>query len=66
MTSGPNNLNYNLYSDAARTVTWATDFASAAPQVSPNNAAQTRNIYGRIPALQDAAVGLYTEMSSSR
>lgn len=59
MTNGPDTLNFEVYTDAGRTTTWP----STGPGVTgtaANNAADTRGIYGRIPALQDAATGSYT------
>lgn len=58
MTDGTDTLNFEMYTDAARTAAWA----SAAPGttgVSANNAQITLDIYGRITALQDVQVGTY-------
>ncbi len=60
---GPNNLTYDLYSDVGRTTAWATAAAADPAGESPaaSNAAKTRNIYGKIPALQDVPAGSYSE-----
>jgi spore coat protein U-like protein len=57
-------LNYNLYSDAARTAIWGdgtvgtTTYANANP---PNGAPVVVTIYGRIPAGQDVRTGSYSD-----
>ena len=59
MASGGDTLNFELYTNAARTTTWP----SSSPGVtgtSGSNAPITRDIYGRINALQDVQAGAYT------
>lgn len=59
MTDGTDTLNYDLYQDLGRTTVWA----SASPGTtgtSANNAPNTTDIYGRIPALQDVQAGAYS------
>jgi spore coat protein U-like protein len=59
MTNGTDNLNYQLYQETGRTTLWS----SASPGVTgtaPSNLAISKDIYGRIPALQDVSVGSYT------
>ena len=64
MLSGGNQLFYNLFMNAARTVIWGdgtggTQFLFVSnPQ--PNNQNITVPVFGRIPALQDVGVGNYT------
>ena len=64
MLSSGNQLFFNLFLDAARTVIWGdgtggTQFLFVRnPQ--PNNRDISVPIYGRIPALQDVKVGNYT------
>jgi spore coat protein U-like protein len=64
MLNGANSLNYNLYTDAARTVIWGDgtggtqNFFIANPQ--PNNQDISVPLYGRIPAGQGASVGSYS------
>ena len=65
MRSGPSLMNYNLYRDAARTAVWGqtagVDAMSAGLNGIPNNGSKnvTFVIYGRIPALQSVATGVY-------
>ena len=70
MKNGGNALGYNLYSDPARTTVWG-DGTGSAPTVSgmpmtlkpPTPSTKTDNftVYGNVPALQDAAVGAYSD-----
>jgi spore coat protein U-like protein len=56
-------LNYNLFTNAARTTIWG-DGTSGTSTVSSNarrNRPVTLTIYGRIPAGQDVVIGLYNE-----
>jgi spore coat protein U-like protein len=59
-------LNYNLFSDVARSAVWG--FTPGVDTVSQTLSIRNRGsrtatftIYGRIPALQDVAVGSYTD-----
>ena len=62
-SSGSHPLYYNLYSNAGRTIIWGDDsgggesVASSFPAAS--RSAKAFSIYGRIPALQNAWVGIY-------
>jgi len=63
MLSGQHPLYYNLYTNAARTIIWGDD-SGGGESVTSNFPATSRstvkfNIYGRIPALQNAWVGTY-------
>jgi len=65
--SGPNRLNYNLYSNTGRTNVWG-DGTSGTVTVPGSfsvqlNQTRSRNhsVHGRIPALQDPAAGSYTD-----
>jgi spore coat protein U-like protein len=60
MKSGGNALNYNLYTSAARTVVWG-DGTGGSATVAIRNSATTLNVFGKIPAAQDANVGLYSD-----
>jgi spore coat protein U-like protein len=68
LASGANLLAYNLYTNAARTLVWG-DGTGGSRIVTGNltltNGNPTRTgthtIFGRIPALQDAAVGSYVD-----
>ncbi len=65
MTSGANTLNYNLYRDAGRSTVWGDGtggtsfFQVSIPLLALRSSTVT--VFGRIPALQDAAVGPYTD-----
>jgi spore coat protein U-like protein len=65
MLSGANTLNYNLYTNNARSQLWGNGInaPSVSASFSLSNATPSRNrshtVYGRIPPLQDATVGLY-------
>lgn len=73
MASGASRLNYNLYTTATRTVIWGDASGSTATVPAyvaaiTLNGNQTRafnnpnlTIYGRIPAGQTAATGLYAD-----
>lgn len=62
MASGANVLNYNLYTDSTYTVIFGDDIVGSSVTkkvIVPKTTVFT--VYGRIPALQDAAVGVYTD-----
>ena len=67
MQSGVNTLNYNLYTNTARSQLWGNGVNANSVSASFNlsNATPSRNrshtVYGRIPPLQDAAVGNYND-----
>ena len=66
LTQSSNQLLYNLYVDAARTVVWGDGTGGTSTVDIPNwtggpNAPQTHVIYGRMPAQQDAAAGTYSD-----
>jgi spore coat protein U-like protein len=70
MSAGANQLNYDLYSDAGHTLVWGnglggTTFMSGSFTVGPgvgNGLRQdSRTVYGRMPALQDALDGTYAD-----
>lgn len=61
LTTGTDLLNYNLYTNNARTTIWGNG-TSGTSVVTVNNVTNTtRTVYGRIPALQDVRVGSYSE-----
>ncbi len=65
MAAGAESLNYELYSDAGRTTAFPSTFAAGVTNTPATNAVQTLNIYGRIPALQDAGVSAaYTQTAT--
>jgi spore coat protein U-like protein len=64
-------LAYGLYTDAGRTKVWgfSTGVNTVSRSLAVNNkasASATFIIYGRVPALQDAAVGSYSDLVQSR
>ncbi len=59
LSNGAEHLNYNLYKDAAMTQIWGDTGSSVA--VINDNGNIVRNVYGRIPAGQDVAVGSYND-----
>jgi len=67
MQSGANTLNYNLYTNTARSQLWGNgvNAPSVSNSFSLSNATPSRNrshtVFGRIPPLQDAAVGNYLD-----
>ena len=57
-------LQYNLYRDAARSAVWGDGSGGAQALVvgdPPNNTDITTTIYGRIPAGQDVRAGSYSD-----
>ena len=68
MSSGSDQLNYNLYTTSARSTVWGDGVtgSSAGGNFTLTNGNPSRSrqhvVFGRIPPLQDAAVGaLYTD-----
>jgi len=66
MSNGSSQLAYNLYTDSARTSVWG-DGSSGTAKVSDGyllglfTVAKDYPVYGRIPELQNAAVGSYLD-----
>jgi len=61
MLSGVDVLNYNLYTDAARTQVWGDFFTGGTISVAPAGTPATLNVYGRIPAGQNVPPRSYTD-----
>ena len=64
LTSGSNTLNYNLFTDAARSTIWGdtTSGTSRYVNASPaNNQNIVVTVYGRITAGQDVSAGSYSD-----
>jgi spore coat protein U-like protein len=70
LAAGALRLNYNLFLDAGRTQVWGnasagTTIITGSLKVGPGAGNRTRTathvVYGRIPQLQDADVGNYTD-----
>ena len=65
---GSDQLLYNLFRDAARTIVWGDGSGGTSVLLIVNwtggpNTTQTHPIYGRMPAQQDAAAGTYNDRS---
>jgi spore coat protein U-like protein len=67
---GPARLDYNLFRNAGRTEVWGNGTSGSFPvsgsmRVGPGQGNRTRtnthDIFGRVPAQQDAAVGTYSD-----
>jgi spore coat protein U-like protein len=62
---GPDLLNYNVYSDSARTAIWGDGTGGSSTvtinKVNKNSPPLVTQVYGRIPAGQDVSSGSYTE-----
>ena len=61
MTSAGNLLSYNLYTDPTRLTIWG-DGSSATVTVSNTGITGSSTVYGRIPARQNAVVGIYADI----
>lgn len=62
MASGANRVRYDLYQDTLHAVVWGDVGTSAAmAYTSTGMAPVVFNIYGRMPAAQDAVTGAYTD-----
>lgn len=61
MTSGGNSLNYNLYTGAGRTIVWGNGSGGSKTMTVSRNTTRTLDIFGKIPAGQDVAVGSYLD-----
>jgi len=61
MRSGVNHLDYNLYTGADRSAVWGDGHGGSQLMTVRKNKATTLNVFGQIPAGQNAAVGTYTD-----
>jgi spore coat protein U-like protein len=64
MLKAAEQLNYDLYMDAARTSIWGDGTSGTAHYVNnnpPNGQPFTLTVYGRIPAGQDVSAGAYAD-----
>jgi spore coat protein U-like protein len=67
MTAGPSGLEYNLYSDAGRTLIWGdggggTGLVGGSIKVAGRQTiSKDHPVYGRMPAQQDAGPGNYAD-----
>lgn len=60
MTSGLHQLLYNLYTDATMNTVWG-DGTGHSAMVGDTRLTAIHTVYGRIPARQDAHVGVYND-----
>ena len=61
MKSGINQLNYNLYTSAARTSIWGDGSDGSNVMRASKGGTTTLTLFGQIPAEQDANVGAYSD-----
>jgi spore coat protein U-like protein len=64
LLTGPDLLDYNLYTNAARTTIWGDGTGGTGFGFIffvPRNGTRNRTVYGRIPPGQDISGGLYTD-----
>ncbi|MGH8865300.1 MAG: Csu type fimbrial protein [Burkholderiales bacterium] len=61
MTSGANLLTYSLFQDAARAVVWGNTIGTDTVALVGTGLTVPTTVFGRIPALQNVAVGSYTD-----
>jgi spore coat protein U-like protein len=61
MNSGGNLLNYNLYTDIARTMVWGDGTGGSKLMKVTREGATSLPIFGQIPAEQDAFIGNYAD-----
>ena len=59
MTAGATQLGYNLYTDATRTIVWGDGISGST--VSASGTSVDLSIYGRVPAGQNVAAGVYSD-----
>lgn len=63
LSSGPNTLDYTLYTDPSRTVVWGDGTGgSSVFNGSGSGAAQAIPVYGRIPSPQTVPTGAYNDL----
>lgn len=59
MAAGSDQLNYNLYTDATRTVVWGDGIGAS--NVSATGTSVDLSVYGRIPARQTVPANVYSD-----
>ena len=62
MQSGANRLDYNLYTSADRSVVWGDGTGQSQLMTVTKNKPTTLSVFGHIPAGQDVAIGMYSDM----
>jgi spore coat protein U-like protein len=61
MSSGPNTVNYTMYTDAGRTTVWGDGTTGSINTLTGTGTAQAIPVYGRIPTGQSPALGTYSD-----
>jgi spore coat protein U-like protein len=61
MMNGANSLNYNLYTNAGRTLVWGDGSGGSVTLSGLGNGKTTLNVFGQIFPGQNAKVGFYTD-----
>jgi len=61
MTSGSATVDYEMFSDSARTTNWGNTVGTDTVAGTGNGAAQTLTVYGRVPAQTTPAPATYTD-----
>jgi spore coat protein U-like protein len=61
MRNGANKLNYNLYTNASRTIIWGNGSGGSSALTVSRSSTSTLTIYGLIPEGQDVTFGTYTD-----
>jgi spore coat protein U-like protein len=61
MMNGANSLNYNLYTNAGRTLVWGDGSGGSVTLSGLGNGKTTLNVFGQIPPGQNAKVGFYSD-----
>lgn len=59
LTSGSSTINYVLYRDSARTLTWGNTQGTDTVAGTGSGASQTFTVYGRVPSQTTPAAGTY-------
>lgn len=62
MENGTNFLTYNLFTDPTYSFVWGDGTGVTSTVSGTTDSSQVHYIYGRIPARQDVAVGVYTDV----
>lgn len=61
LVSGSHNLNYNLYTDAARSLVWGDGSGGSVTVGGNTDTSAEHTVYGRIPARQNVYSGSYLD-----
>jgi len=61
MTSGPNTVNYSIYSDSGRATVWGNTVGTDTVAATGSGASQIYTVYGRVTAQTTPAPGTYND-----